>query len=364
MLGRAIVAMDAIPHEALDWLRANLDTFYPDPEPEVVGLLERAVSRADGGEPPDPPLFANPFRLDDLLVFDDDELGDILGGGAFGLAAGELARGLAGAPPALLARFERNLPPERRAAFRAQSMRPTPAGAAGHARRRLLDAFFWELTYWKTPALYEELIAGEAPAPCLFAHLRPRLEGKDVLDAGAGDGRATFACLEQGARHVYAVEPSAGLRRILARKAAAHPEGGRVVARRGRVHPLPQPADAVDVALAYSAFTSAGESGGERGLAELRRVTRPGGAILVLWPAPGDYGWLAARGFRYVALPMASEPYVRFRSMASLRRCADRFYARDEALHRYLRHATRPEVPYWLLGFNPPHDYAWLRVEG
>lgn len=359
--------MDATPQgsDPLDWLRANLDTLYPDPEAEVVGLLRRAVagSNPTASETPGPAMFANPFHLDDLLIFDDEALGDILCGGAFGLAPGELARGLAGAPPVLIARFERNWPAELRAAFRAQVGQPVPKEEAERARQRLLDAFFWELTYWKTPALYEELIAGEQPAPCLFAHLRPRLVDRDILDAGAGSGRATFAALEQGARRVYAVEPSAGLRRILARKAAAHPAGSRVTSLRGRFHALPLPDAAVDVALAYSAFTSADESGGERGLAELRRVTRPGGDILILWPAPGDYGWLAAHGFRYVALPMASEPYVRFRSMASLRRCANRFYAHNDALHRHLRHATCPEVPYWLLGFNPPHDYAWLTAE-
>jgi SAM-dependent methyltransferase len=355
--------MAATP-SALDWVYANLGAFYPDPEPEAIALLERAVcgEPAKPCETPSPPLFANPFRVGDLRVFDDAELGDILRHGAFGLSARTLARGLAGAPPELIARFRRNLPIEMRGAFDADLAQPGIASEAKRARQRLLDAFFWELTYWKTPDLYEELTAGEQPAPCLFARLRPRLAGMDVLDAGAGSGRATFAALDQGARRVYAVEPSAGLRRILRRKAAAHPAGARIITLRGRFHALPLPDDSVDVVLSYSAFTSADESGGERGLAELRRVTRPGGEMLILWPAPSEYAWLAAHGFRYVALPMRSEPYVRFRSMRSLRRCAARFYANNEALRRYLRSARRPKVPYWLLGFSPPHDYAWLRV--
>ncbi len=356
--------MAATPSE-LEWLRANLDTLYPHAEPEAIALLEQAVCGvpAEKGKTPGPSLFANPFQIEDLLIFDGAELSDILQNGAFGLSACELARGLAGAPHELIERFRRNLPSTLCTTFQAELARPATGDEIEHARQRLLDAFFWELTYWKTPELYAELTAGEQPAPCLFAHLRPRLAGKDVLDAGAGCGRATFAALEQGAGRVYAIEPSAGLRRILERKAAAHPAGGRVTVLPGRFHALPLPDESVDMEISYSAFTAADAPGGERGLAELRRVIRPGGEILILWPAPGDYAWLAAHGFGYVALPMQSEPYVRFRSMASLRRCADRFYARNDALHRYLRHARRPEVPYWLLGFNTPHDYAWLRVE-
>jgi SAM-dependent methyltransferase len=356
--------MGATPSE-LEWLHDNLAAFYPNPEPQAIALLEQAVRGvpAEQGKTPGPSLFANPFQIEDLLVFDDAELGDILQNGAFGLSAGDLACGLAGASHELIERIQRNLPSSLRTGFQAELARPASADETAHARQRLLDAFFWELTYWKTPEMYEELTAGEQPAPCLFAHLRPRLAGKDVLDAGAGCGRATLAALDQGAGRVYAVEPSAGLRRILQRKVARHPRGERVIVLPGRFHALPLPDASVDVALSYSAFTAAAAPGGERGLAELRRVTRPGGEILILWPAPGDYAWLAAHGFRYVALPMESEPYVRFRSMASLRRCADRFYARNDALHRCLRHAREPQVPYWLLGFNPPHDYAWLRVE-
>src|SRR5260370_1120659 len=235
---------------------------------------------------PGPSLFANPFQIEDLLVFDDAELGDILQNGAFGLSTGDVGRGTAGALHELIERFRRNLPSNLLAAFQAELARPASADETEHARQRLLDAFFWELTYWKTPELYEELTAGEQPAPCLFAHLRPRLAGKDVLDAGAGCGRATFAALEQGARRVYAVEPSAGLRRILERKAALHPGGERITVQPGRFHAIPLSDESVDVALSYSAFTAADAPGGERGLAELRRVSRPGGEILILWPAP------------------------------------------------------------------------------
>jgi SAM-dependent methyltransferase len=355
---------------AQDWLRHNLSTLYPDPEPEVIALLERAV----GGATParetttGPSVRANPFRIEDLLVFDDAALGDILGNGAFGLSARDLALALVAAPPELVDRIARNLPPEMCERFDAARERPAAATEIARARGRLLDAFFWDLTYWRTPERYEELIAGEQPAPCLFAHLGRELRDRVVLDAGAGSGRATLACLDQGAAQVYAVEPSPGLRVILARKLAAHHAATRVAPLAGRFGALPLPDQSVDVALSYAAFTAEAEHGGERGLAELRRVMRPGGKLLILWPRPADYAWLAAHGFAYVALPMECEPYVYFRSLASALRCARRFYPANDALRRYLHMYRRerrcPAVPYWLLGFNPPHDYCWLRVDG
>jgi len=119
----------------------------------------------------------------------------------------------------------------------------------------------------------------------------------------------------------------------------------------------------VDVTLSCSAFTSKPEQGGEAGLAQLRQVTRPGGYIVTIWPRPEDYGWLAERGFHYVALPLRQELRVRFRSLEGALRIVQRFYARNPALIRYLRQHRRPEVPYSLVGSNPPHDYCWLRVE-
>jgi SAM-dependent methyltransferase len=358
---------------AQEWLRANLETLYPDPQPELIALLVHAVGGgapgrdATAGSTPS----ATPFQIEDLLVFDDAALADMLGHGAFGLTARDLALALAGAPPELVDRVARNLPPDKRGCFHAERERPVAAPEIARARRRLLDVFFWELTYWQTPGLYEELTAGELPAPCLFAHLGRELRGRVVLDAGAGSGRATLACLDQGAAHVYAVEPSPGLQRILSHKLAArHAAGaarhaaGQATPLAGRFSALPLPDDAVDVALSYAAFTAEEEHGGEPGLAELRRVTRPGGTLLILWPRPADYAWLAGHGFAYVALPLAREPYVRFHSLASALRCAHRFYPANDALRRYLRERRCPAVPYWLLGFNPPHDYCWLRVDG
>jgi hypothetical protein len=92
-------------------------------------------------------------------------------------------------------------------------------------------------------------------------------------------------------------------------------------------------------------------------------VTKRGGKIVIIWPRTQDYEWLAAHGFQYVALPMQQDLQVHFRSLASALRCAKRFYAHNENVIRYILKRGQPEVPFSVLGFNPPRDYCWLQVE-
>ncbi len=352
------MASNAAPELPPRWLRAKLRSLAPVTGRDDRAALLRAAKGA-GDRQPDR-QFANPFTLADLLVFDEATLRALLESGS--LCTEELGQGLRGAPPELIRRILHALPADARAALAAASDRPATERQVAEARRHILDACFWELTYWKTPGLYEELTAGEALHPGIFRRLAPHLRGRTVLDAGAGSGRATFACLDHGAASVYALEPSPGLLRILDRKRAKRPDGERIRLLHGRFDAIPLPDDAVDIALSCSAFTGDPEQGGEAGLAELRRVTRPGGYIVLIWPRPEDYGWLAQHGFRYVALPLRREMRVRFRSLRSALRVARRFYARNRALARYLLRSRCPEVPYSLVGPNPPHDYCWLRV--
>jgi len=224
------------------------------------------------------------------------------------------------------------------------------------------------LTYWKMPDLYDELTEGEQLHPGIFQQLEPDLCDKLVLDAGAGSGRASFECARHGARLVYAVEPSPGLLHILEQKLVCQVragvlEPGRVIPCRGRFDHLPLQDRSVDLALSCSAFTATPEQGGEPGLAELKRVTRPGGKIVLIWPRIQDYSWLGTHGFTYVALPLQQEMQVRFRSLKSALKCAHRFYAHNEAVVRYIRSRRSTEVPFSVLGINPPCDYCWLEVD-
>ena len=309
-------------------------------------------------------LFENPFQIEDLSVFDDVTLQKMVGSGGFGLTAENLGRSLDGASQLLIERIGRTLPSPQRLSF-IEGLRCSVTQAEVEAARRyILDNLFWELTYWKTPELYEELTEGERLHPGIFQQLESDLRGKVVLDAGAGNGRASFACIRHGARLVYAVEPSPGLLRILEQKLVGQPStcAGRIVACRGHFDELPLQDRSVDLTISCSAFTSAAEQGGEPGLAEMRRVTRPGGKIVLIWPRIQDYDWLATHSFTYVSLPLQQEMTVRFRSQQSALKCVQRFYARNEAVVPYILKQQMPEVPFSVLGINPPCDYCWLRV--
>ena len=75
-----------------------------------------------------------------------------------------------------------------------------------------------------------------------------------------------------------------------------------------------------------------------------------------------DYEWVAEHGFRYVALPMCEEIQVRFRTLQSALRCARHFYAHNPNVVQYFLGERKAEIPFSMLGFNPPCDYCWLRV--
>lgn len=309
-------------------------------------------------------LFENPFQIEDLQVFDDSTLRALLVQESFGLTISALARSLQGTEnPLLLKRIRRNLPSGQHALFLQALRRPYTQHEVECARRQILDGLFWELTYWKTPELYEELTEGEQLHPGIFQRLEPDLRGKTVLDVGAGSGRASLECMRHGAHLVYAVEPSPGLLRIMEQKLNHRVGEQQIRPLAGRFASIPLQDNSVDLSLSCSAFTAAPEQGGEAGLAEMLRVTRPGGKIVLIWPRREDREWLSARGFHYVALPVQREMCVHFRSLQSALHCAQRFYAHNKAVARYLLSQQQPEVPFSVIGINPPRDYCWLAVQ-
>lgn len=307
-------------------------------------------------------LFENPFHIKDLLVFDDDALRRLLLDNAFGVTIEELGMSLHGASPRLVQRIQKYLDKRQRHAFQRILRTSIPEQQVLMARRHLLDSLFWELTYWKTPELYEELTEGEQLHPDIFRQLEPHIHGKVVLDVGAGSGRATLECLRAGAALVYAIEPSPGLLRLLHKKCAYQPFGQRVEARIGRFDAIPLSDASVDITLSCSAFTASPEQGGESGLREMRRVTRPKGKIVIIWPRVEDREWLQAHGFHYVSLPIRQEMRVYFRSLQAARECARRFYAHNRDVLRYILSKHRPDVPFSVIGVNPPCDYCWVDV--
>lgn len=308
------------------------------------------------------PMFENPFCIEDLRVFDEETLQHVLSNAQAGITLETLACALHGRPATVINQLERLMTPVQRCYFAQMQHRPYTNEQIEHACSTILDQLFWELTYWKTPELYEALTRGERLHPGIFQCLEADVRSHTVLDAGAGSGRATIECLRYGARQVYAVEPSPGLLRILRRKVSQWEAEQRVVPLRARFEALPLSDQSVDLALSCSAFTADAEQGGEPGLRELLRVTKSGGKVVLIWPRSEDRSWLEARGFRYVFLPVEREMNVYFPSMREALLCAHRFYAHNQAVIQYLLTTECPQVPFSLIGVEPPHYYCWLQV--
>ncbi|GCF08161.1 class I SAM-dependent methyltransferase [Dictyobacter arantiisoli] len=308
-------------------------------------------------------VFENPFQIEDLQVFDRETMHSMFSIGQVEQTSKLLAQSLHGVAPSLVRRVQQSLPPEQQRLFQQEVQRPLSSSQIKVARQHVLNKLFWELIYWKTPEFYEELTEGEHLHQGIFQSLEPQLRGKVVLDAGAGSGRASFECIRYGAALVQAVEPSPGLLHLLQKKIQQHGIAQQIVAATGRFDRLPLADHSVDTAISCSAFTAMDEQGGEPGLVEFKRVTRPDGTIIVIWPRTEDHGWFTAHGFQYVSLPVEDEMCVHFRSLNSAFECAHLFYAHNPAVTRYLEQTHKAEVPFSVIGMNPPCDYFWLMLE-
>lgn len=306
--------------------------------------------------------FVNPFQIDDLLIFDLAHLGALLASAQGFMCPEQLAWGTMHASDELVQRILDCLPSASQTAFLHARAAPSTHVVNAHAEHLLLDQLFWELTYWYTPELYEELTAGEQIHPGIFEQLAPWIRESTVLDIGAGSGRASLAALRHGAKLIYAIEPSPGLRQLLCDKLARAPDPPAMIVRAGEFAHIPLPAHSVDLALSCSAFTAQPTQGGEAGFAELRRVTRPGGLLAIIWPRPQDRAWLRQHAFHYVKLPCEQPMAISFASWQQAWRCTRRFYGENQAVLDYLLYAHEPRIPFHVLGMNAPCDYCWLQI--
>ena len=160
------------------------------------------------------------------------------------------------------------------------------------AVERVLRASFWTLVYHLEPQRWDELSRFEPIHPDL---LRALPDSVDVaVDVGAGSGRLTAHLAARSSR-IIAVEPSAGLREMLRKR-------------------LPQ----VDVVAGWgdclplrghlsNLTTACGSLGPDpRVLAELVRVTAPGGSIVLI--SPEEPEWFEAHDWERITLPPMQPP--------------------------------------------------------
>jgi SAM-dependent methyltransferase len=213
----------------------------------------------------------------------------------------------------------------------------------------------WELLYRLEPELYDRLVRAERLHPGVLRWLPYDLER--IVEVAAGTGRLTLELVPR-ARQVLAIEPAAPLREILKQKLARAEHGSRARVIHGFFDDLPVPDACAELVVACSALTPAPGHGGEAGLAEMERVCRPGGCVVVVWP--NQVPWLTAHGYRYVNFD-DGEMCVEFANREEAAELTEIFYPKgtDEVRRRGWR-----RVPYRVLGINPPCDLAFKAITG
>ncbi|HET6453670.1 MAG TPA: class I SAM-dependent methyltransferase [Armatimonadota bacterium] len=159
-----------------------------------------------------------------------------------------------------------------------QRVRGKSSERIGQAESRLLNASWpWNLAMAKSPEKWDALPWSSWDPRVIYDHIE--LKGKTVLDVGAGTGQVTIRCAPY-ASQVLALEPVGRLRRYIERKMGA--------AGFANVRTLDGILEAIPLEDAFvdAAILSNGSFGWDplKELEELERVTKPGGAILMLGP--------------------------------------------------------------------------------
>ena len=277
-----------------------------------------------------PPCAAT-LTIEELNALDDEALRVFLQPGEAGVDPVQLGIALHGPGNDRLAiRILRALPLDAAGGFIDARAGPPDDKRVAQARRRVVGRLFWALLYWNHPDEYDELVSGETIHPALIKRL------------------------ELSGRVIAIDEVPALLRRLkthLEEKSITNVE-----LRRGAFDALPLADASVDIAVACSSLTSQAPFGGEAALREAARVVRPDGLVAVIWP--DEPAWFVERGFTYFAAP--GEMSVHFPSVEAARRLCRRFYSKEA--ERWVVEHESADVPYEVLGTNPPRDVCLMRI--
>jgi malonyl-CoA O-methyltransferase len=118
------------------------------------------------------------------------------------------------------------------------------------------------------------------------------LHGQAILDAGCGSGRYMLHALQRGASRVIGVDLSPEMLQHARGELDAHRYDAKVKLRQGSLHALPVPDAWADLTVCGLVIGHLEHL--EQALAELHRVTRPGGTVLCsdVHPIGHALGWL------------------------------------------------------------------------
>jgi len=210
----------------------------------------------------------------------------------------------------------------------------------------------WELLYRIEPGLYDRLVTAERLHRGVLDWLPKHVDR--IVEVAAGTGRLTLELVGR-ARELVAIEPAGPLRQILERKLDRADYEHRVEVTNGFFDDLPLPDAFADLVVACSALTPAPGHGGEKGLAEMERVCKPGGCVVIVWP--NEIPWLGAHGYRYLSFD--GEMEVEFSSHEEAAELTEIFF--PAAFAEVVRRGSR-RVPYEILGINPPRDLAFKEI--
>lgn len=171
---------------------------------------------------------------------------------------------------------------------------------------KLADKLVWSIADWLVYGKCPEAYDGLAFHGWDFREvtLITPLDGKIVIDGGAGTGRVTLEAARTALR-VQAVEPVARLRRFIREKAAAAGLHN-VFVTDGFLHAIPLPDGAADVLITSHAL-------GwhlEEELKEFERVVKPGGFIIHC-PGTAELPDEVDQHLRLISLPWSYE-YARY----------------------------------------------------
>lgn len=151
------------------------------------------------------------------------------------------------------------------------------------------DAYaLWAASY--PPRAHNPVMRAEERA--MLALMPADLRGRSVLDGGCGSGRYMLHALDRGAARVMGIDLSFEMLERADAELAAHDHGAMIELAQGSLDALPAPDAFAD--LAICGLTIGHLDRLQPALAELRRVTRPGGSILCsdVHPVGHALGWL------------------------------------------------------------------------